>query len=637
MNIIGNKSFRRVLAASALGWFAGFNLALVLTVFLLPSAAQATADRCGGRYPCFTPRACEAAHGSFIRCPEACPGEGVQRGYCYARQESIPLTVTIGGLRRTIDLGEYIQAVYNYGVAIAGIFAAVMIMVGGIQWLTAAGDSGRVSAAQKRITDASIGLFLTIFAWFILNTINPSLVVLQMPRIPMVRQERLVRCDLFRMERPCGVEFGVKANDDAPDTAEERDRFIVTEVDDPDILTTCTGKNCVGASDCTAGGCTCQRTTGASTTPETGTAATDSSNGWECRPCIAAGQECQGLGPCDTCCGGYCGAVGDMEEEVVGRGLTESTAGTPAELLSQTTIRGSCSNGMNGIKCGSASECVGGYCVDVSDYAQFLTFFANYGSGIQNQIAGAYNMDWSQWLRGIGQAQTAGITSVAAVFSGGICSNGSVGAPCNDNDDCTGGNQCIDSPGAHVCAPAIVGGPCIEGSCPEGSVCSETTGGGLDQVNRCVRQIVEDGSYCGRDNTQCAEWFGEDFRCEQIGSFHTCINGRPGTLCTGDQHCLWSDTSGTHQGKCNLGGVLDLTPDTGICTDGTDGNGCYDNDDCLSGYCHDFEGWGKICIGPHTEPDSPCVPGEAAGQCSNGMSCAEGSQTCIGGAGRTDR
>ena len=502
MNMLLKKSLRRGWPAGLIGLFVGLNLVLAIAAISIPIPTKAT-DTCGGSYPCFTPRACEAAHGTFIACPTACPGAGVQRGYCYARSEPIPLTVSIGGLNRTIDLGEYIQAVYNYGVAIAGIFAAVMMMIGGIQWLTA-GTSDRVSAARKRILDAAIGLALTVFAWFILNTINPALVILQMPRIPMVKQERLVRCDLFRLERSCGVEFGVKANEDASDTATERERFTITETNDPDILTTCVGKNCAGVNDCTAGGCTCQRTgASASATPDTGTvAAGGTSSEWECRPCIAADQECQGLGPSDGCCGGYCGAIDDSVDQVIAR----TGAGTPVETTSNfigSGLPGSCSSGMHGLKCGSAQECVGGYCVDASDYFQAFTGVRNVAGGVRDIFAGAYRLDWTEIVQGLAQLQLAPNATVAGIWAGGICSNGSVGALCNNNEDCAGGNHCIEQAGIHVCSPSIVGSACSDTEawgggtdtsrtpCPEGSVCDLET-------NRCVRAASSARNSCGR-------------------------------------------------------------------------------------------------------------------------------------------
>ncbi|MBU1915975.1 hypothetical protein KKC47_02505, partial [Patescibacteria group bacterium] len=59
---------------------------------------------------------------------------------------------------------------------------------------------------------------------------------------------------------------------------------------------------------------------------------------------------------------------------------------------------------------------------------------------------------------------------------------------------------------------------------------------------------------------------------------------------------------------------------------------CDSDANCVSGHCYDFEGWGGICIGPNTEPSSPCVPDGAAGQCGR-MTCDPKSHTCISSTG----
>lgn len=88
-------------------------------------------------------------------------------------------TIVQEGDTRKADLpwiAEYVGGVYNYAVGIAGILAAVMMMIGGFQYLTAGGDANRVSAGKKRITDALIGLFIALGAYLILSVINPALV-----------------------------------------------------------------------------------------------------------------------------------------------------------------------------------------------------------------------------------------------------------------------------------------------------------------------------------------------------------------------------------------------------------------------------------------------------------------------------
>ncbi len=60
------------------------------------------------------------------------------------------------------------------GIAIAGASLGffIMILSGGIKWLTSSGDPKDIENARGRITFAALGLFLIIFAWFILRVIS---------------------------------------------------------------------------------------------------------------------------------------------------------------------------------------------------------------------------------------------------------------------------------------------------------------------------------------------------------------------------------------------------------------------------------------------------------------------------------
>ncbi len=102
------------------------------------------------------------------------------------------LVVTnVAGQERVLDipwLGEYVTGVYSYAVVIAGILAGVMFVVGGFQYLTAGGDTSRVSQAKDRIKDAMIGLFLTLGAFVILTTISPQLTSFEALRIKSVKR-----------------------------------------------------------------------------------------------------------------------------------------------------------------------------------------------------------------------------------------------------------------------------------------------------------------------------------------------------------------------------------------------------------------------------------------------------------------
>jgi len=76
----------------------------------------------------------------------------------------------------TDTIAKYIRAIYQYGIGVVGILAAVVLMFGGLLWLTAGGDAGRVSEAKEWIKASLLGLVIALCSYIILLTINPDLV-----------------------------------------------------------------------------------------------------------------------------------------------------------------------------------------------------------------------------------------------------------------------------------------------------------------------------------------------------------------------------------------------------------------------------------------------------------------------------
>lgn len=72
-------------------------------------------------------------------------------------------------------IGEYISAIYKYSIGIVGILAAVILMVGGIIWLTAGGNASMVTEAKAWITASLTGLILALCSYTILYQVNPNL------------------------------------------------------------------------------------------------------------------------------------------------------------------------------------------------------------------------------------------------------------------------------------------------------------------------------------------------------------------------------------------------------------------------------------------------------------------------------
>lgn len=76
----------------------------------------------------------------------------------------------------TSYIAKMIQGFYNYGIGIAGILAAIMLMAGGLIWLTSAGSSEKITQAKNIMIGSVIGLVMLFGSWMLLRTINPALV-----------------------------------------------------------------------------------------------------------------------------------------------------------------------------------------------------------------------------------------------------------------------------------------------------------------------------------------------------------------------------------------------------------------------------------------------------------------------------
>lgn len=88
-------------------------------------------------------------------------------------------------------LAKYIQALYEYGIGIIGILAVITMMIGGIVWVTAAGNAERVSEAKKWIGGSLMGVLIALTSYVVLNMVNPALTELSPIKITYIEKEEL--------------------------------------------------------------------------------------------------------------------------------------------------------------------------------------------------------------------------------------------------------------------------------------------------------------------------------------------------------------------------------------------------------------------------------------------------------------
>jgi len=86
----------------------------------------------------------------------------------------------------TKGFGSYLNMMIKIAIGIAAVLAMIMIVMGGIQYMTTELVSGKESG-KKTITNAILGLLLALGAFAILNTLNPDLLNIGLSNLPTAK------------------------------------------------------------------------------------------------------------------------------------------------------------------------------------------------------------------------------------------------------------------------------------------------------------------------------------------------------------------------------------------------------------------------------------------------------------------
>ena|SRR5581483_1879866 len=76
-----------------------------------------------------------------------------------------PTTTSTG----TSKINNLITTIVNIFSAVVGIISVIMIIVGGFQYITSGGDTGKVGTAKTTIIYAIVGLIVVAFAQFLVQ------------------------------------------------------------------------------------------------------------------------------------------------------------------------------------------------------------------------------------------------------------------------------------------------------------------------------------------------------------------------------------------------------------------------------------------------------------------------------------
>ncbi len=79
------------------------------------------------------------------------------------------------------DVAGMVQYFYEWGIAIGVLATFFALVLGGIEYLTSAGNPNKMASAKDRIFTALSGLTLLLSSFLILKTINPDFTTLKVP------------------------------------------------------------------------------------------------------------------------------------------------------------------------------------------------------------------------------------------------------------------------------------------------------------------------------------------------------------------------------------------------------------------------------------------------------------------------
>ncbi|OHA88178.1 MAG: hypothetical protein A2741_00990 [Candidatus Zambryskibacteria bacterium RIFCSPHIGHO2_01_FULL_43_27] len=148
----------------------------------------------------------------------------------------------------TADLSTYLPGIFKLLIAIAGGLAALVMVIGGVQYLSTDAISGKEEGLE-RVNNALVGLLLAIASWLILNTINPSTLNFNL--------------SLQRISAPTAVTGPPDADDDGDGIINSIDQCPNTPAGDPVNAQGCplsAAVMCMGAISGTMVPCSCPDT-----------------------------------------------------------------------------------------------------------------------------------------------------------------------------------------------------------------------------------------------------------------------------------------------------------------------------------------------------------------------------------------
>ena len=155
---------------------------------------------------CFKPEDCADQKGIFGGADSACIAG---QGKCYAPEPLIKLSSPIFGAAEVKGIRGYIEVMVRYGMAIVGIFAAVMFIFGGFKYLMGATLTS-IKSGKQTMFNATIGMFLVLLSVTLLKTVNPESGRFDQLRVVMINKQQFALMQWCRDFKPASASKPVK-------------------------------------------------------------------------------------------------------------------------------------------------------------------------------------------------------------------------------------------------------------------------------------------------------------------------------------------------------------------------------------------------------------------------------------------
>jgi len=91
-------------------------------------------------------------------------GNGVLLLPAQAAAQSVRTPSKLRGTEFT-NIADAITAFFNIAITVAGVVFVLLFLIGGIQYLAAAGNEDNTNKAKKLLVDAVVGLVIVIVSW----------------------------------------------------------------------------------------------------------------------------------------------------------------------------------------------------------------------------------------------------------------------------------------------------------------------------------------------------------------------------------------------------------------------------------------------------------------------------------------